>query len=297
MLPPGEAKHSYQKVVRRDTDVAFKTNQERIDTHMGFTINTNISASVAASNLNHSNNLLQKSLARLSSGSKITTPSDDAGGLAVSMKLEAAISRTDSTTTNVANAVSFLQTMDSGLKSAGDVLNRIAELNTLYGDVTKSDSDKANYTKEFTALAAQLTSIAAGTFNGVDLFGGGTLAVGLSEDGVQTMDITQADLATAVAGVTTIDGTSTTTTAIKDAIDLVAGARAQNGAETSRLSFSADLLATSRTNLEAANSRIVDTDVALESTRLARNSILVQAGSAMLAQANAASQSVLRLLQ
>jgi flagellin len=265
---------------------------------MALTINTNISASVAATNLNRNNSLLQKSLARLSSGSRITSPADDAGGLAVSMKLEAAIARTDATSTNVANAMSFLQTQDGALKSAGQVLNRISELKLLSTDVTKSASDIANYDAEFTALKAQLTSTAAGTFNGVALFGGGTLTVGISEDGAQTLAITQSALATNVTAVTGAANLAALTVAVANtAITNVATSRAQNGAESSRLGFAAEMLSTSRTNLEAANSRIVDTDVAAESTKLARNSILVQAGSSMLAQANASSQSVLRLLQ
>ena len=264
---------------------------------MSLVINTNISASIAATNLNKSNGMLQKSLARLSSGSKITSPADDAGGLAVSMKLEAAIARTGATSTNVANATSFLQTQDAGLKSAGELLNRVAELNTLFGDVTKSASDQANYTTEFTALKAQLATIAAAKFNGVSLFGGGTLSVGVSEDGASTMTLNQSDIAGAHSAVVAIDGTSAVSTAINTAIQAVATLRATNGAQTSRLAFSADLLAASRTNLEAANSRIVDVDVAVESTHLARNNILVQAGSAMLAQANASAMSALKLLQ
>jgi flagellin len=132
----------------------------------------------------------------------------------------------------------------------------------------------------------------------VALFGGGTLAVSVSEDASQTQNITQSDLATAV---TTISGAANlaalTTTDTSDAITNVATLRAQNGAESSRLNYNADLLSVNKNNLEAANSRIVDTDVASESTRLARNNILVQAGSAMLAQANSSSQSVMRLLQ
>ena len=265
---------------------------------MSLVINTNISASVAAKNLNSSNAMLQKSLARLSSGSKITSPADDAGGLAVSMRMEAAIRRTDAASTNVANATSFLQTQDGGLKTAGKVLERIAELKTLSTDVTKSATDIANYDTEFTALKAELTNLATGTFNGVTLFGGGTLTVGTSEDGAQTLAITKAGLASNVSAITGGANLAAISTAnVSDAITNVATSRAQNGAESSRLGFAADMLATNRTNLEAANSRIVDVDVAVESTKLARNSILVQAGSAMLAQANASSQSALRLLQ
>lgn len=265
---------------------------------MSLYINTNTSATLAAANLGHSNSLLQKSLARLSSGSRIASPADDAGGLAVSMKLSAAINRTDATATNISNAISFLQTQDGSLKTAGDVLNRVSELKTLSTDVTKGASDIANYDAEFTALKAQLTSLASGTFNGINLFGGGTLSVTVSEDGGQSMNITQAALATSVTAVTggaNLAALSVST--ISTAIQSVATNRAQNGAETSRLSFNADVLATNKTNLEAANSRIVDVDVAYESTKLARNSILVQAGTSMLAQANASSQAALRLLQ
>ncbi|MCE9610074.1 MAG: hypothetical protein K8R23_07680 [Chthoniobacter sp.] len=265
---------------------------------MSLVINTNIAASAAAQNLNVSNSMLQKSLARLSSGSKITQPSDDAGGLAVSMKMEAAIRRTDAASTNVANAVSFLQTQDGSLKTSGKILERIAELKTLSTDVTKSASDKANYDTEFTALQSELTNQATNTFNGVALFGGGTLAVQTSEDGTQSLNITKADLATNVTAITGAANLAAITTAnISTAITNVATSRAQNGADSSRLGFSADMLAINKTNLEAANSRIVDVDVASESTKLARNNILVQAGSAMLAQANASSQSALRLLQ
>jgi flagellin len=267
---------------------------------MGLTINTNTAASVASSNLSKSNAMLQKSLARLSSGSKITSPSDDAGGLAVSMRMEAAITRTDATSTNVANAVSFLQTQDGSLKTAGKVLQRIAELKTLSTDVTKSTTDTANYDKEFTALKAELTNIAGNKFNGVSLFGNSTKTVTTSEDASQSLSITQSDFAGSSAGVGTITAAANlaalTTTNIDDAITNVATQRAQNGADTSRLNFAADMLATNRTNLEAANSRIVDVDVAEESTKLAKHNILVQAGSAMLAQANASSQSALRLL-
>ena len=265
---------------------------------MALIINTNLSASTAAMNLNRNNSMLQKSLARLSSGSRITSPADDAGGLAVSMKLEAAIVRTDATSANVANAGSFLQTQDGALKSASQVLNRVSELKLLSTDVTKSASDVANYDAEFTALKAQLTSTAAGTFNSIALFGGTTLTVGVSEDASQTLAITQSNLATSVTTITAAANLGALTTAqTVTAITNVATLRAQNGAESSRLNFNADMLATNRNNLEAANSRIVDTDVAMESTKLARNNILVQAGSAMLAQANSSSQSVMRLLQ
>jgi flagellin len=268
---------------------------------MSLTINTNTSATMAATNLNSSNSMLQKSLARLSSGSKITSPADDAGGLAVSMRMQAAIKRTDATSTNVANAQSFLQTQDGALKNASKVLERIAELKTLSTDVTKSTGDIANYDAEFTALKAELVNTAANKFNGVDLFGSSTLTVGTSEDASQSLTITKSNVASTTAGYGTITGAANLAAvsvgAVDTAITNVATMRAQNGAEGSRLGFAADMLSTNKNNLEAANSRIIDVDVAEESTRLARNNILVQAGTAMLSQANASSQSALRLLQ
>ena len=267
---------------------------------MSLTINTNTSATFAAGNLNNSNAMLQKSLARLSSGSKIVNASDDAGGLAVSMRLQAAIARTDATSTVLENATSFLQVQDGDLKNTGAVLQRIAELKTLSTDVTKSPADIANYDAEFTALKSQLTSMSGSTFNNVPVFkaGGGSLTVPTSEDGSQTMSITQTDYLAAASPVTAAANLAALTgTVVDTAITAVATARAQNGAEASRLGFSIDMLSTNGQNLQAANSRIADVDVAAESTRLAKNNILVQAGSAMLAQANSSQQSILKLLQ
>ena len=270
---------------------------------MSVVINTNSAASVAYANLATSNSMLQKSLNRLSSGYKIVQPSDDAGGLAVSMKLGAAIKRTDAAATNVANAQSFLQVQDGALKTAGGILERISELKTLSTDVTKSASDISNYETEYDNLKSQLASLAAEQFNGVSIFAGAassTLTVYINQDGSQSLTITKANLNGTSGNVTTITGTADlsglTVGNVTTAIQNVAGSRAQNGAEYSRLAFAAEMLQTNRQNLESANSRIIDVDVAAESTQLARYSILVQSGTAMLAQANASSQIALRLL-
>jgi flagellin len=271
---------------------------------MSVVINTNTSATVAYGNLASSNQNLQKSLNRLSSGYKIAQPSDDAGGLAVSMKLSAAIRRTDATSTNVANAQSFLQVQDGALKTAGKVLDRISELKTLQLDVTKSASDKTNYETEFGALQSQLASLAAEQFNGVSIFAsastGNTLSVSIDQLNTQSVAITKANLNGTTGNVTTITGASDLASlaisSITGAIESVATSRAQNGAEYSRLAFAADMLSTNKQNLESANSRIMDVDVAQESTQMARYSILVQSGTAMLAQANSSSQIALRLL-
>ncbi len=264
---------------------------------MSVVINSNNAASIASNNLASSSMNLQKSLNRLSSGSKIVNPSDDAGGLAVSMRLSAAARRSGAASTNVANSVSYLQTQDGALKVAGKVLERVSELKVLAQDPTKSATDVANYDTEFTQLKAQLTSLAAESFNGINLFAN-ALTAQVSEDGSQTVALSAKGLA---AGVTAVTGAANlagvTIAQVSTAIDTTAGLRASNGAEQSRLGFAAEVLTTNKANLEAANSRIVDVDVAQESTQLARWNTLVQAGTAMLAQANGSAQTALRLLQ
>lgn len=283
-------------------------------------INTNPAASAAAYSLDNVTRNLQKTLSRLSSGSRIVSPMDDAGGLAVSMRLSAAVRRTEATQSNVSNAQAFLETQDGVLKSAEKVVNRLGELTQLGTDVTKSTSDLALYQAEVNSLKAQLGSLISESFNGVSLFttgstgneiSTGTVAIVASQDGTQTINITKRDLswvgyytgtqAVTGAGGGMIDVTSITSaknaiTAINGAIQAIATLRANNGAEQSRLGFAADVLAINKTNLEAATSRITEVDIATESANLARFSILQQAGTAMLAQANQSSQSLLRLL-
>jgi len=272
---------------------------------MSVVINTNTSATIAADNLAASNASLQKSLNRLSSGSKIVTPADDAGGLAVSMKLSAAAMRQGAVATNLGNATSYLQTQDGALKVVGKILDRIGELKTLYADTTKNSTDLANYDSEFTALSAELVSISSEKFNGKALFGSNSLSIQVTEDGNTSVALQGRDLSSSSSGVGALTGTgsgltslsSVTLTNITDAIQHVATFRAQNGAEQSRLGFANELLTVNKANLEAASSRITDVDVASESTQLARWNVLTQAGTAMLSQANQSAQSALKLLQ
>ena len=269
---------------------------------MAVVINTNYAATVASNNLAASNSMLQKSLNRLSSGSKIVNPSDDAGGLAVSMKLSAAAVRQGAVATNIGNAVSLLQTQDGALKVSGKILERISELKVLYTDVTKSTSDKANYDKEFVALKAQLTANASESFNGVALFGSAAIGnVAVTESGGTTVTVAARDLTSSSTGVGAItaatDLSGISQGAISTAIENVATMRATNGSEQSRLGFASELVTVNKANLEAANSRITDVDVASESTQLARWNVLVQAGTSMLAQANQSAQTALKLLQ
>jgi flagellin len=282
---------------------------------MSVVINTNTAATMASGNLATSSASLQRSLNRLSSGSKIVNPADDAGGLAVSMKLSAAAKRSAAANNNIGNVTSYLQTQDGVLKTTAKVLDRVSELWTLYQDPTKNTSDLSNYDAEYKQLKLQLDSLTKETFNGDKMFGTASsdalvvTSIKVSEDASQTVAITNKQLSDSTSGVgafsssatnaslSDIGSDSTGLDKIKTAIQNVATMRANNGAEQSRLGFAAEVLTTNKANLEAANSRIIDVDVAEESTQLARWNILVQSGTAMLSQANQSAQSALRLIQ
>ena len=226
--------------------------------------------------------------------------------------MSAAIARTGATSNNLANAQSFLKTQDGALATATQVLTRMSELTTLAQDVTKTSGDSANYQTEFSALQGQLTAIGSGTFNGVSLFAGAATAgvsstVYTNEDSSTSTTITKtallgnanmaAAIATTSASVSSVSNAVAATATIATALSTLAGMRAQNGSEASKLSFGQEMLTANKNNLQAANSLITDVDVAAESTQLARFNILQQAGTSMLAQANQSTQSVLKLLQ
>ena len=137
---------------------------------MALTINTNPSATLATMHLSKNNAALKKSLNRLSSGSRIVQPVDDAGGLAVSMKLESSIVRLSGAEKNIQNAQSFLEVQDGVMTSASKILNRMIELKGLSSDVMKNSSDQENYNREFQDLQMQMFDLASLTFNGVSLF-------------------------------------------------------------------------------------------------------------------------------
>lgn len=287
-------------------------------------INTNIQAMAAARSLNASQEMLGRSLTRLSSGSKIVNPSDDAAGLAVSEKLDAQNRRVQAATTNVQNAVSYIQTADGFMSGMTKILSRMSELAILAKDVTKNASDVDLYQQEFTALQDQLratiggssteiggTSITTplGAFNGISLFGSNSagLTVTIGQAIGQDMTIRESNLRTGpMADLITQDSSGVYNMGISDtgliggitdAIQHVATERAKLGASQSRLELAATTLSVEYENLSSAISRIRDVDVAKESTQLAKYNILVQSGTAMLAQANQSPQSVLKLLQ
>ncbi len=268
-------------------------------------INTNLSAQSSARLLMESSSLLSKSLARLSSGSKIVSPEDDGAGMAVSMRFDAQINRINAAKNNVGNAISFNQTQDGFLKKVAKALDRMSELSVLSQDVTKSDPDRALYQQEFATLQGYISDLSGKDFNGVSLFSSATLNVTTDGEGSQLfamagIDLSSATYTTVTAGTTTISTSTAAASAltlVKTAISQLASDRATVGASISRLTYTTDQLGVLKDNLTAANSRIKDVDVADESTQFARYNILVQAGTAMLAQANSMPQTVLKLLQ
>jgi len=264
-------------------------------------INTNVSAQGSARLLTDSSAMLSKSLARLSSGSKIVSPEDDVAGAAVSLRFDAQINRINAVNSNVGNAISMAQTQDGFLGKVAKALDRMSELAVLSQDVTKSDADRGLYQQEYTTLGSYIDDVSTKDFNGVSLFAGSDQAVTTDSDantftmngvdltGSTYTDATGADISTTGGAVSALD-------AVKSALTQLSTDRATVGANVVRLNNTSDQLTIQRDNLTAANSRIKDVDVADESTRFARYNILVQAGTAMLAQANALPQSALRLL-
>jgi len=266
-------------------------------------INTNISALSSARLLAESSQRLAKSLSKLSSGSKIVSPEDDAAGMAVAMRFDAQINRINAASNNVGNATSFSQTQDGFLQKVSKALDRMSELSLLAQDVTKQSQDLSLYDKEFSTLASYITDISQKDFNGVSLFGGAALSITTDPDAVGNFSMQGISLASLASytslnslSVTTSSSASTALTAVKNAISQLASDRSLIGANIVRLTNTNEQLGVLRDNMSAANSRIKDVDVAEESTQFARFNILVQAGTAMLAQANTTPQSALRLL-
>ena len=324
---------------------------------MSLNVSTNTAALRAGSQLAKNNSLLQRSFDRLSSGRRLTTPLDDPGGLAVSMKLQSSINRLAGAQNNVQNAISFLEVQDGMLETVGKIIDRMSELKGLASqDPMKSTQDRASYNNEFKDLQTQLYDISQMKFNGVSMFAktaeeqGTTQAVFGAQNQNKNLDHTitiytsadgaagskvslhksmllsaltvntstkassaytttgnssaagvettvfDATFATASGG-TTLDLDDISVGVFTQALENISFLRAQNGGSQSRLSFNLESLGQQKTNMRAALGRIVDVDMAEESTNLSKYSILSQASASMLAQANASSDVALMLLR
>jgi flagellin len=263
-------------------------------------INTNISALSSAKHLQKSQANLDKSLARLSSGSKITDASDDAGGSAVSMKIDAQVKRFNAVKANVGNAISFTQAQDGYLRDIGSALNRMGELALLALDPTKTDVDRTFYNSEYGRLAETVIDSASKGWNGIKLFSPNPLVITSDAEGatfnIAGIDLT--DIMVDIGGnIGSLSPAGIALGNIKDAIAIIASNRATVGANQARLYSVSEQISVTSENLVATSSRIQDVDVADEAAEFAKFNILMQSGTSMLAQANQLPRSALSLLQ
>jgi len=290
---------------------------------MGFSVNTNVSALQAYNNLNNTQNKLQTSLARLSSGYRINNAGDDAAGLSISEGLQSQISGTSVASRNAQDGISLLQTSDGALTQVQSILHRMRDLAVQGANDSNNDDSRTAIQTEADQLSDELSRMEDNTqFNGISLLkNDGTAAstlnfqVGAGSDTSNTISIQTVDLATALGGldkdsanggtfnigVGATDGSqnasaNTTIAAIDTAIQAVSAEQSKIGATENRFSDAVQTLAVTGQNLSAANSRIQDTDMASEMVNYSQQSILQQAGVSMLAQANASSQGILKLL-
>ena len=271
---------------------------------MSLSIQTNIEAFTAHRNLVMTQNQLSTAMERLSSGFRINRAADDAAGLAISEKLAAQVGGLDQAQRNAQDGVSLVQTAEGAMAEVQSMLQRVRDLAVQFNNGTLSAQDKAAITAEVAQLCAEVSDIGSQTqFNGINLLTGTstiTFQVG-SNDG-QTIAVSAVQLfgsgaSFAVdASLFSFSGT-VVLQSIDDAIQNVSNQRATFGSVQNRLDHRLNNLATYEQNLQASESSIKDVDMASEMTTFTQLQILQQAGTAMLAQANAQPQSVLRLLQ
>jgi flagellin len=258
---------------------------------------TNTSANSVYKNYTRNQDMLASSLEKLSTGLRINRASDDAAGLAISETLRAQVKGTDAAVDVIANATNFINTADGWLQTVNDMLGRMEELAVAYNDGTKSTSDRANLTAEFVALNGEFTNMTnQARFNGDQIFNGTTRTFQVGPDNGQTFSITGINAITTMVGTLSISA-GTVFSDINTAIATVSTSRAGLGAAQSQLNFKSTALTNYSENIAAAEGRIRNADIAKESAVFAKNQILVQASTSMLAQANSITQNVLSLLQ
>lgn len=276
---------------------------------MSMTINTNIASLNAQRNLSASQSSLTTSLQRLSSGLRVNSAKDDAAGLAIAERMNAQVKGMNVAIRNANDAISLSQTAEGALGKVGDALQRMRELSVQSANASNGASDRANLQTEYAQLGAEVTRVLTGTkFNGTNLLNTAatlTFQVGANNVATDQIAIATTDL-TAGAGITAAVGANISTSqataqAAIDSLDTAIGeittARATFGAAQNRFDSVISNLQVAAENQAAARSRITDTDFAAETANMTRGQILQQAGTAMLAQANALPNTVLTLLR
>ena len=280
-------------------------------------INHNMSSLYADRVLNISNDNIMKNMEKLSSGERINRAGDDASGLAVSEKMRSQIRGLNQASKNIQNGVSFIQTTEGYLNETTDILQRVRELAVQSANGIYSDEDRMQIQVEVSQLVAEVDRIASvAQFNGMNMLTGRfategdgimQLQVGANVDQntrvfIGTMTATALGLKGAQGGdeqisISTPDEANATLAAIDNALLNVTKQRADLGAYQNRFEIAAKGINIAAENTQAAESRIRDTDMASQMVDFTKNQILTQAGTAMLAQANSQSQTVLALLQ
>lgn len=264
---------------------------------MALTIQTNIASLSAQKNLHSNQKALGSSFNRLSSGLRVNTAADDAAGLAVSESMKSQIRSYTVAERNAADGASMAQSAEGALGEVHGILGRMRELAMQSANGSLTNPDRAYLNTEFGALKDEVSRIqGSAKFNGVDLVAKAatnvTFQVGLDNVAADqiTLSFGGVDLDTvATGGASVVDSQANAQAAlatIDTAIDAVSTARAGFGSAMNRMEVATSNIQTMRLNLEAANSRIVDVDVASETARMSRNQVLTQAGVSVLAQAN-----------
>jgi flagellin len=267
-------------------------------------INHNISAMNATRNMGVNTAAANKSMEKLSSGQRINRAADDAAGLSISEKMRSQIRGLEQATRNAQDGISYLQTAEGATNEISSMLTRLKELAVQASNGTYSDTDKINIGSEMTKLGEAAQEIIDNTkFNGVAVFTTAT-TIAYGEDAGSTIDIDAltttnfdtlkglTDSATDAAGVAAV-----TVASVENAITELSTSRATYGALQNKLEHVINNQGTTSENLQAAESRIRDVDMAKEMSTFSKNNILSQAAQAMLAQANQQPQQVLQLLR
>lgn len=270
-------------------------------------ISTNTAANAAVRYLNVNSAQESSALSKLSSGSRITSASDDAAGLAISTRISSDVTTLQQAATNASQATAILQTADGGASNISDILARMKSLASESASGTTTDSSRKYINSEFSQLTSEIDSIATGTrYSGQSLLDGtSAFASGVSvlvgSSGTDTITISLSNLQASSLGVSTLDvstqsGASTALTALDSAIDTVSAARADIGAQESRFNFSSDSISTQTQNLQSANSAIKDVDIASEQSMLSSAEVKTQAAVSAESAANQMPQYLLKLL-
>jgi flagellin len=274
-------------------------------------VNTNIASLNSWRNLQASQNSMNSSLEKLSSGKKINRAADDASGLAISEKMTSQINGLDQATQNAQNGISLIQTAEGALNETTAIIQRLRTLAVQSRNDTNTDDDRAQTQKEVNQLISEITRIADTTeFNTKKLLNGdaatggtdGPLVFQIGANATQTMSIAISNMDAAALKLDTLSlstgaKASGAISVLGQALAIVSGQRATLGAVQNRLTHTINNLQVASENLSSARSNLQDTDMAKEMANYSKQQVLIQSGTAMLAQANQSSQSVLKLLQ